>query len=358
MQIEHPALRCVVACFAHIIGFDHVGSGLAVSGTIPGMAIVTDYKVDLDVYNGPLDLLLFLIKREELDIYDIPISRITEQYIAYVGLLKEIDPEAVGEFLVVAATLMEIKSRVLLPRPPVEEESEEDFSDPRSTLVRQLLEYKKFKDAARSLESSAHERSMRHERQPAMPEKNPEEIDLESVDIWSLFEAFNRMLQQIGKAGGIHQVGVDDTPITLHAADIADALQRSGGQQKFEDLFAGRTRPEMIGLFLALLEMIRQRRIRAVQERAISSIMVELLDAAPLDAIDESDFEESLEEADRPFSHHQQSETPHAPAILKDAVSDMVKSPDASETADPEEQVDDFSWVDSVLEKTDTDRKI
>ena len=318
---------------------------------------MTDYKVDLDVYNGPLDLLLFLIKREELDIYDIPISRITEQYIAYVSLLKEIDPEAVGEFLVVAATLMEIKSRVLLPRPPVEEETEEDFSDPRSTLVRQLLEYKKFKDAARSLESSAHERSLRHERHPAMPEKNPEEIDLESVDIWSLFEAFNRMLQQIGKAGGIHQVGVDDTPITLHAADIADALQRAGGQQKFEDLFAGRTRPEMIGLFLALLEMIRQRRIRAVQARATSSIMMELLDAAPLDAIDESVFEESLDDEDRPFSHHQQAPSANEPEIVQEAATKFLTISNGSDEAESDGQVDDFSWVDSVLEKTDKDKK-
>ena len=272
------------------------------------------------------------------------------------GLLKEIDPEAVGEFLVVAATLMEIKSRVLLPRPPVEEENEEDFSDPRSTLVRQLLEYKKFKDAARSLERSALERSQRHERQPVMPEKASDEIDLESVDIWSLFEAFNRMLQQIGKAGGVHQVGVDDTPITLHAADIADALQRAGGPQRFEDLFGGRTRPEMIGLFLALLEMIRQRRIRAVQERALSSILIELLDAAPLDAIDESAFEETFDEEERPFRHHQETGSKSEPEMVKEAAAKVVADANASDVVDSDEQVDDFSWVDSVLEKTDTDK--
>lgn len=314
---------------------------------------MTDYKVDLDVYNGPLDLLLFLIKREELDIYDIPIARITEQYINYVHVLKELDPEAVGEFLVMAATLMEIKSRVLLPRPPVEDDKEEDLSDPRSMLVRQLLEYKKFKDAARSLEHAAHERSLRHERQPAMPEKNADELELESLDIWSLFEAFNRMLQQIGKAGGFHQVGVDDTPITLHATDIADALQRAGGQQKFEELFGGRTRPEMIGLFLALLEMIRQRRIRAIQERATSSILVELLDAAPLDAVDEKSFEETLEEADRPFSHHQlRMESKEAEFTVLPGESTLPLA-----EADAEATADDFSWVDSVLDRTDSDKK-
>ena len=269
---------------------------------------MTDYKVALDIYNGPLDLLLFLIKRDEIEIYDIPIARIAEQYLSYVAVLKEIDPEAVAEFLVLAATLMEIKSRTLLPRPPVVEGEDEDLSDPRFELVRQLLEYKKFKDAARRLEHAAEERSLRHERQPVLPPKAPDEVDLESVDIWSLFEAFNRLLQQIGKTGGFHQVGVDDTPITLHATDIVDSLQRADGRQSFEEIFRGRTRPEMIGLFLALLELIRQRRIRAVQERALGPILIELLDAAPLDEVDEdTDTTGSIEEELSPFTHHGRS---------------------------------------------------
>ncbi len=265
---------------------------------------MTDYKVALDIYNGPLDLLLFLIKRDEIDIYDIPIARITEQYVSYVAVLKEIDPEAVGEFLVLAATLMEIKSRTLLPRPPIVEGEEEDLSDPRFELVRQLLEYKKFKDAARRLEHAAGERSLRHERQPVLPPTAPDEVDLESVDIWSLFEAFNRLLQQIGKSGGYHQVGVDDTPITLHATDIVDSLQRADGRQSFEEVFRGRTRPEMIGLFLALLELIRQRRIRAVQDHALGPILIELLDAAPLDEVDVEDAAADVEgHEERPFFH-------------------------------------------------------
>jgi segregation and condensation protein A len=221
-------------------------------------------------------------------------------------------------------------------------------------LVRQLLEYKKYKDAARSLERSALERSQRHERQPAMPETPEGEIDIESVDIWSLFEAFNRMLQQIGKTGAVHQVGVDDTPITLHAADIADALQRAGGQQRFEDLFSGRTRAEMIGLFLALLEMIRQRRIRAVQERALSSINIELLDAAPLDAIDDGESAAETGEEARPFSHHAERQEAESP---KERTAEYeVLSPSKTEPEETEETTDDFSWVDSVLEKTESQR--
>ncbi|MCH7839207.1 MAG: segregation/condensation protein A, partial [Planctomycetes bacterium] len=99
-----------------------------------------DYRVSLDVYSGPLDLLLFLIQRDEIDVYDIPIARITKQYVEYVDLLRLIDPEVVSEFLVLAATLMEIKSRMLLPHPPPDE-TDEEMIDPRLELVRQLLEY-------------------------------------------------------------------------------------------------------------------------------------------------------------------------------------------------------------------------
>ncbi len=250
---------------------------------------MSDYKVALEVYNGPLDLLLFLIRRDEIDIYDIPIARITQQYLAYVDVLRDIDPDAVGEFLVLAATLMEIKSRTLLPTPPVDE-AEEDIADPRMELVRQLLEYKKFKDAARELEDAATVRAMRHARQPAEPPVADDEgVELENLEIWDLFEAFQRLLEQTGKAGGYHQVQADDTPIALYADDILDAIQRSGGAQRFEEIFHGRTRPEMIGLFLALLELIRQKRIRATQERPFAAISIVLLDASPLDEVEDLD---------------------------------------------------------------------
>jgi segregation and condensation protein A len=309
---------------------------------------VTDYKVALDIYNGPLDLLLFLIKRDEIEIYDIPIARITGQYLSYVAVLHELDPEAVSEFLVLAATLMEIKSRMLLPRPPASEDDDEDLSDPRFELVRQLLEYKKFKDAARRLEHAAEERALRHERQPALPPQAPDEVDLESVDIWSLFEAFNRLLQQIGKTGGVHQVGVDDTPITLHAADIVDSLQRAGGNQRFEEVFGGRTRAEMIGLFLALLELIRQRRIRAVQERALGPIMIELLNAAPLDEVDETDNApaDRSEPAVAPFAHNLRSTGDDA------ADADSDEDAEATDVDEPEaDELDEDAEFNAELAK-------
>jgi len=278
---------------------------------------MTDYRVALDIYNGPLDLLLFLIRRDEIDIYDIPIARITKQYLAYVDLLKQLDPEIVSEFLVLAATLMEIKSRTLLPRPP-EDEIDDEIGDPRLELVRQLLEYKKFKDAARSLEEAAAERALRHERRPTLPESNTDETAIENLDIWDLFEAFNRLLTQIGKTGGVHQVGVDDTPIALHAEDILDSIQRAGGSQAFEEIFTGRTRAEMIGLFLALLELIRQRRIRAIQDRPFGPILIRLLDPTPLDRVDDV--------ADEPDSESNTVPAPFAHAVMADVVAEPEES--------------------------------
>lgn len=257
------------------------------------MSETEDYNVALDVYNGPLDLLLFLIKREEVDIYDIPLALIIGQYMEYVNLLRKFDPDVISEFLVLAATLMEIKSRMLLPTPPPEEVDEE-MIDPRAELVRQLLAYKMFKDAARSLEQSAQIQSLKHTRHPVFPKTDPDEMDLDHVDIWDLFDAFNQMLKQIGKSEAVHQVDVDDTPLTLHIEDIVDSLERADGQQPFEEIFMGRSKGEMIGLFLALLELIRRHRVRAVQDRPFGVISLQLMEEQPAD--DEAKMIERLEE--------------------------------------------------------------
>jgi segregation and condensation protein A len=230
-----------------------------------------DYRVQLDdVYNGPLDLLLYLIRKEEVDIYDIPIARITDQYLQYVTLIHQMDPNLAGEFLVMAAMLMEIKSRMLLPRPP-EEEAGGDSIDPRSELVRQLLEYKRFKDAAGWLADAADTQASKFPRIPALPEVQ-NEIDLEDVHIWDLVEAFSRLLQATLAGAIMHEVEKDDTPLALHQQDIVDRLQREG-PQPFSRIFEGRTRrTEMIGLFLAMLELIRQGIIRIEQDDPYAEI--------------------------------------------------------------------------------------
>ena len=239
-----------------------------------------DYRVQLDIYNGPLDLLLYLIRREELDIYDIPIVKITEQYTGYVDVLREIDPNAAGEFLVLASILMEIKSRMLLPRPPAE--GEEEFADPRLELVRQLLEYKRFKDAAHELRAAAEEHALRFARQPQPLDPEGEgDIEMDSLHLWDLVEAFREVMAKIGRFAP-HEVHYDDTPVALHAADVVDRLEREGGSMEFIEIFEGRTRSECIGLFLALLELVRQRRVRVEQGAPFAPIFLHLMDATPI----------------------------------------------------------------------------
>lgn len=301
-----------------------------------------DYRVSLDVYSGPLDLLLFLIQRDEIDVYDIPISRITKQYVEYVELLRLIDPEVVSEFLVLAATLMEIKSRMLLPSPPPDE-TDEEMIDPRLELVRQLLEYKLFKDAAHSLDAAATERALKHARLPAAAPITDDDIEIENLDIWDLFEAFNGLLKQIGKAGATYKIDVDDTPVELHADDILDSIDRAGGKQAFEEIFSGRTKGEMIGLFLALLELIRRHRIRVVQERAFGPILLYLLDRRPLDH--ETDLEEQGPQDQAPNDDTRRTEESAEPS---DDASPPAR-PERGQENDDQEQTHEAGESSNVL---------
>lgn len=245
-----------------------------------------EYRVELDIYNGPLDLLLHLIKRDELDIYDIPIASITEQYMRYVGELKSLtehglDINIAGDFLVMAATLMEIKSAMLLPKPPVDESTgpmHNDLHDPRYELVQQLLEYKRIKDSVGLLEKKQKSHENRFPRYPAKFEDESEEappLDMDEVQIWDLLESFSRLMKEVGGRKTQHEVTYDDTPIDLHAADIEDRLGREG-KLKLSTLIVGRkNRSEMIGVFLALLELIRQKKILVQQSETLGDIDIE-----------------------------------------------------------------------------------
>lgn len=273
---------------------------------------MTGYKVNLEVYNGPLDLLLYLIRREEVDIYDIPIARVTAHYIKYVDLLKQLDPDGMSEFLVLAATLMEIKSRTLLPTPPPEE-MDEDIADPRLELVRQLLAYKKFKDAAYHLDDAAKLQALKHRRSPTLSPAPADEVELDSIDIWDLFDAFNKLLVDTGRREAVHHVGIDDTPIALHEEDIVDSIEHAGGSQRFEEIFAGRSKSEMIGLFLALLELIRQRRIRVSQDSAFGTIWIYVLETQD----DEPEPAEAYEDEPQPATPETESGAGFRPIEVK-----------------------------------------
>jgi len=251
-----------------------------------------DYRVELDVFNGPLDLLLYLIKRDELDIYDIPITRILDSYMEYLSALRDLkqgdglDINVAGDFLVMAATLMEIKSATLLPHAPVPEGQETsvaaELADPRQQLVQQLLEYQRLKNAANLLEHRQHDHENRYSRYPVLRDVSPDEpppLDLEEVQVWDLLAAFSRLMSEVGTRGpSFHEVTYDDTPIDLHAADIEDRLKREG-RLILRQLIEGRTnRSEMIGIFLALLELVREKKILVQHDEA--GLDVEI-DAAP-----------------------------------------------------------------------------
>lgn len=240
---------------------------------------MSDYRVQLDVFSGPLDLLLYLIRRDEVDILDIPLARITEQYIEHVRLLQQLDPDTAGEFLVLASTLIELKSRSLLPSPPLEDL--DDTADPRAPLVRQLLEYKRFKDAAQQLGRAADDRAARYVRRPATRPKELEGLELEEVQVWDLLTAFGRVMTAIGRGPGQQEIRYSDVPIELHAAEIVAILEREG-PATFESLFDGQAdRMQVVGRFLALLELIRARRVRAEQEKTFGTIYVFLLEELP-----------------------------------------------------------------------------
>jgi segregation and condensation protein A len=241
-----------------------------------------DYRIRLDTYSGPMDLLLYLIRREEVDIYDIPLAKVLAQYMAYVRVLKTLDPEAAGDFLVMAATLMEIKSRMLLPKPPPEDGDGDDLLDPRADLVRQLLAYRTFREAAGELGHRADMHQRRFGRPTADVPDGEEHVDLEDVQIWDLLQAFNELMASVGAQHRVHEIKYDDTPVALHALDITDRLQREGPSMTFARVFEGRTRGELIGLFLALLELIRQKRVRVEQQGRFGTIVVHLLDATPI----------------------------------------------------------------------------
>ncbi|NLX14668.1 MAG: segregation/condensation protein A [Phycisphaerales bacterium] len=292
---------------------------------------MTEYKIQLDTYSGPLDLLLYLIRREEVEVYDIPIARILEQYLAYTRLLEELNPDLVGDFLVMAATLIEIKSRMLLPKPPPEVE-DDDGLDPRADLVRQLLAYRTFREAARQLSDRADQHQRRFARPPVELDNDGEQqLDIEDVQIWDLLTAFNKLLASVGKQKTTHDVIYDDTPITLHAADILDRMEREGPAISFATIFQGRTRGEMVGLFLALLELIRQKRVRVDQPDVSSPIIVHLLDATPITTILESEEESNSEMEDSA-----DSEKEPEPVAIVEAVDDAVFEDEETSDGDSE----------------------
>jgi segregation and condensation protein A len=233
-----------------------------------------DYKVKLEVFEGPLDLLLYLIKQDEIDIYDISLERITRQYLEYLQAFKELNIELAGEFIVMAANLIYLKSRSLLPidQQPPGEDAEED--DPRWDLIRQLIEYKKFKEAA----SELHSRELQQERIFAR-EGGPfsalqEPLRLEEVGIFQLINAFQTVLKRIEARQDVQEIFTERFSVSEKIETILQRVAK-GARLRFSDLFGNAaSRVEVVVTFLALLELIRLRQVRALQRNMFEEIEI------------------------------------------------------------------------------------
>lgn len=227
-----------------------------------------EYRVQLDIFSGPLDLMLYLVKRHELDILDLPIATITRQFVELMEALEVLDLDQIGDFVVMASTLVEIKSRLVLPRP---EEAEPDVpdgqDDPRSDLVRQLIEYKKYKDAARLLEEHAavwQEHYPRLSDERPVDQGDPSEDRIKEVELWDLVSALSRILRR-NPTTNQSSIVYDDTPISTYVQRIY-ALVLEQGRVAFSSLFDGvSSRSKIVGIFLAILELLRHYHLRAEQ---------------------------------------------------------------------------------------------
>ena len=235
-------------------------------------AKVIDYRIRLDLFEGPLDLLLYLIKREELDIYDIPIMVITRQYLDYLNLMEDLNLDIAGDFLVMAATLMQIKSRMLLPPDPAGLETQEE--DPRAELVRRLLEYKAFKEAAERLKEFQSRQSGVFGRFGSEPEfENADELTLGDVSLFDLLSSFARVLKSIND-DAFHEILKDEYTVADKIEDIVQRLKKETSIQ-FSRLFrAAKNKLEAITTFLALLELIRQKEVFIIQDTQFGEIEI------------------------------------------------------------------------------------
>jgi len=230
-----------------------------------------EYRVNLDIFEGPLDLLLYLIKKNDLDVYDIPIAFVLEKYMVYLDTLKDLNIDLAGEFLLMAAELAHVKSKMLLPDEGLDEEAEEE--DPRSDLVRRLLEYQQYKEASETLT----ERSMLS-RDVFVPQ-TPERLERSSDgpvegDIFELVEAFSKMIQK-APPDGFHDIAVDQISVSERIYQIIGMIKK-GVTIAIEELMGeDLSRYNIVVTFLALLEMCRLKMVRVYQSATFGQIHIQ-----------------------------------------------------------------------------------
>jgi len=230
-----------------------------------------EFRVDLELFRGPLDLLLFLVRKHEVDILDLPVAVITDQYLEHLAVLEQLDVNAVGDFVALAATLIEIKSQMVLPRA---DEVDEHIDDPREELVHRLLEYKKYRDAASILEERSRAWQQHYPRlSDDLPPRlrDPGEEPIQEVELWDLVSAFGRIIRET-EAAKPSNIVYDDTPIHVYMSRIHGRLLERG-QLAFSSLFEpGMHKSTMIGIFLAVLELVRHHHVHVEQNQVFGEI--------------------------------------------------------------------------------------
>ncbi len=238
-----------------------------------------NYRVELDVFSGPMDLLLYLIRKEEIDIYDIPIARILDQFMGHLKVLEELELDEIGDFLVMAANLMLIKARMLVPEPVDFDLDDEEIEDPRAELVQKLLEYKRYKEAAHTLAEQAELRAKRVGRgkdrdvPPPEPADGPVRV---KVELWDLVEAFAKLVRELGAGKRLPTViGRGERPVSSYMEEVVGRLHREPTFFLDELVDEAATRTDAVSYFMALLELIRQRAVAVRQQGAFGRIRVE-----------------------------------------------------------------------------------
>jgi len=237
---------------------------------------MAEYKVQFEVFEGPLDLLLYLIKKEEVDIYEVNLTQMATQFIEYVEVMRMLDLEIAGEFLVMAATLMYIKSRELLPKDQqVQNVEEDEGEDPRWELIRQLVEYKKFKDAATQLQAREWDQEHSFPRLPVRAEEPAPTAPLRGeASLFDLINAVTEVLKRVGQRGDLREIFEDKWSVS-EKIEFLVKLTAEKASVKFSELFSGVTsRAEVVCTFLALLELIRLRQLICVQAADFGEIEI------------------------------------------------------------------------------------
>ena len=239
--------------------------------------ISTEYRVQLDIYHGPMDLLLYLVRRHELDVMDLPLAVVTRQFLDYLEVLELLDIDGVGEFVVTAAALIEMKCQTALPAEKDEQQPTDDAIDePRGDLVARLIEYKKYRDAAEQLQE--HAASWR-ERFPRLSDdrpgsgKSPANDRIKEVELWDLVSALVRVLKK-KEVEETSRIRYDDTPISVYIERITQRV-KSEGRTRFSSFFdESNERTRIVGVFLAILEILRHHPFRAEQPVEFGEIWI------------------------------------------------------------------------------------